>query len=204
MDLISSIILLLYTACSLLLLLYGLNTYVIIHLFLRKRRANTVRDHATEARFAAHFDEPDALPVVTTQIPLFNEINVAERVIRAVAAIDYPRQRHEIQVLDDSNDETCALVDRVAQELRAEGRWVEVFRRDKRTGYKAGAMKAGMAVCKGEFIAIFDSDFIPPREFLRRAPAAPLGGWALRAHTGALGSPQRKGLLADARPSHGR
>jgi cellulose synthase/poly-beta-1,6-N-acetylglucosamine synthase-like glycosyltransferase len=168
MDLLSIIIFALYTTCSLLLLFYGLNTYLMLFLFLRKRKANIESDEAAEKRFEVHFKERDDLPIVTTQIPLFNEINVAERVIRAVAKIDYPQACHEIQVLDDSDDETCALVDRVAAELREKGHWIEVFRRDNRIGYKAGALEAGMAVCKGEYIAIFDSDFIPPAEFLRR------------------------------------
>jgi len=168
MDLFSSLLFILYTSCSVLLLLYGLNTYLILFLFLRKRKSNMASDAATEQQFDAHFAGREDLPIVTTQIPLFNEINVAERVMRAVAAIDYPASRHEIQVLDDSDDETCALVDRVAEDLRQQGHWIEVFRRTDRTGYKAGALEAGMTVCKGEYIAIFDSDFIPQADFLRR------------------------------------
>ncbi len=169
MDILSTIILVLYTLCSLLLLLYGLNTYLIIHLFLRKLKSHESSDLETEASFEGDFRNPETLPIVTTQIPLFNEINVAERVIRAVAEIEYPKDRHEIQVLDDSNDETCVIVDQVAAELREQGHKVEVFRRDDRVGYKAGALEAGMQICKGEYIAIFDSDFIPPKDFLRRA-----------------------------------
>lgn len=168
MDIFSTIILVLYTLCSLLLLLYGLNTYLIIHLFLRKRKCNEASDLETEASFEKDFRSPEALPIVTTQIPLYNEINVAERVIRAVAEIQYPKDRHEIQVLDDSNDETCAIVNQVAAELREQGHRVEVFRREDRIGYKAGALEAGMQVCQGEYIAIFDSDFIPPQDFLLR------------------------------------
>ena len=119
MNLLSLFIFFLYTSCSILLLLYGMNTYLILFLYLRKRNANLESDVATEASFAKHFEGRADLPVVTTQIPLYNEINVAERVIRAVAAIDYPRARHEIQVLDDSDDETCVLVDHIAAELRA-------------------------------------------------------------------------------------
>ncbi|MFW5874064.1 MAG: glycosyltransferase [Verrucomicrobiota bacterium] len=166
MSLLSSVVYLLYAACSLLLLAYGLNTCVVIYLFLRKRKASD-REDLVAAREA--FDALEEPPVVTTQIPLYNEVNVAERVIRAVAAIDYPKDRHEIQVLDDSDDETCALVDAVAEELRGRGHWIEVFRRRDRVGYKAGALHAGMQVCRGEFIAIFDSDFLPPRDFLRRS-----------------------------------
>ena len=139
MDLVSSIILVFYTLCSLILLLYGLNNYIMIYLFMRKRNANKQSDAETEARFARDFENPESLPIVTTQIPLYNEINVAERVIRAVAEIEYPKDRHEIQVLDDSNDETIALVDQVAADLRKAGHWIEVFRRDNRVGYKAGA-----------------------------------------------------------------
>ena len=169
MDIFSTIILIAYTSCSLLLLLYGLNTYIIIHLFLRKRDANAESDTSTEAAHANRFEDGASLPIVTTQIPLYNEINVAERVMRAVAAIKYPHSKHEIQILDDSNDETCALVDQVAAELCELGHWVQVFRRDNRVGYKAGALEAGMSVCKGEYVAIFDSDFIPPTDFLQRS-----------------------------------
>lgn len=171
MDIISSLLFTVYTSCSVLLLLYGLNTYLMLFLFLRKRKSNLASDAAIESQFMTHFTAREDLPIVTTQIPLFNEINVAERVIRAVAAIDYPSKRHEIQVLDDSDDETCALVDQVAKDLRAQGHWIEVFRRGERTGYKAGALEAGMLVSQGEYIAIFDSDFIPPADFLRRTLA---------------------------------
>ena len=168
MDFLSLAILVCYTIASILLLCYGLNTYLIIHLYLRKRRSCEQSDAVRESEFASRFEDEAELPVVTTQIPLFNEFNVAERVIRAVAAIEYPKGLHEIQVLDDSNDETCGLVDRVAEDLRGQGHRVSVFRREDRVGYKAGALQAGMAVCEGEFVAIFDSDFIPPTDFLKR------------------------------------
>lgn len=171
MNFIQAIVLVPYMVCSLLLLAYGLNTYYIIALFLRKRQSNEDGDAATEAAFAARFGQAETgeLPLVTTQIPLYNEINVAERVIRAVAAIDYPHERHEIQVLDDSDDETVAVVDRVAADLREQGHWIEVVRRSDRTGYKAGALATGMAQCRGEYIAIFDSDFVPSPDFLWRS-----------------------------------
>lgn len=168
MDFISYPILIVYTLCSLLLLLYGLNTYCIIHLFLKTRKANLESDAKVESQFAERFIAESTLPIVTTQIPLFNEMNVAERVIRAVAGMDYPRDRHEIQILDDSDDETCQLVDAVLATLQAEGYWIYALRRENRVGYKAGALEAGMRVCQGEFIAIFDSDFVPPVDFLSR------------------------------------
>jgi cellulose synthase/poly-beta-1,6-N-acetylglucosamine synthase-like glycosyltransferase len=85
-----------------------------------------------------------------------------------VAAIDYPVAKHEIQILDDSTDETCVIIDQVAASLCREGKNISVFRRKKRQGYKAGALAEGMKVCKGEFIAIFDSDFVPNPDFLRQ------------------------------------
>lgn len=107
-------------------------------------------------------------PVVTVQLPMFNERYVAERVIRAVAALDYPSALLEIQVLDDSTDATCAIVDRVVAELVAQGCDIKVLRRATREGFKAGALAVGMAQARGELIAIFDADFVPGPDFLRR------------------------------------
>lgn len=168
MLLLNSLLLTAYIICSVLLLCYGLNSHYMIYLFLRNRDLSGRDDRKKEAGYADRFKDQATLPVVTTQIPLFNEINVAERIIRAVAAIDYPKHLHEIQVLDDSDDETCALVDQLAEELGQDGFRISVFRRQDRVGYKAGALEAGMAVCEGEFIGIFDSDFVPPADFYRR------------------------------------
>lgn len=113
-----------------------------------------------------------APPRITIQVPLFNEPTVAARVIRAVAAIDYPPDRLEIQVLDDSTDRTSAIVSQTIDGIRAEmgagAPGLEHLRRDRRDGFKAGALAAGLARATGTFIAIFDADFIPPPEFLRR------------------------------------
>ena len=107
-------------------------------------------------------------PMVTTQLPLFNEPNVAERILRAAAAMEYPAGRHEIQVLDDSTDETCAIVDRVIAKLKRGGVSIEVIRRAERTGFKAGALREGMQTATGSLFAIFDADFVPPTDFLMR------------------------------------
>ncbi|MEO6752053.1 MAG: glycosyltransferase, partial [Chthoniobacteraceae bacterium] len=129
------------------LLAYGAMAYVHLLLFALRHRAHRATNAALLARAAA---TPDAeLPRVTTQLPLFNEPNVAERLLRAVAASSYPRDRHEIQVLDDSTDETRAIVDAVAAELRAAGHDIRVIRRETRTGYKAGALREGMATATG-------------------------------------------------------
>jgi cellulose synthase/poly-beta-1,6-N-acetylglucosamine synthase-like glycosyltransferase len=109
------------------------------------------------------------LPFVTTQVPIYNEMNVAERIIEAVAAFDYPKGRHEIQVLDDSTDETHGIVARKVRSLKEKGICIEHVTRSDRKGFKAGALRYGMARAKGDLMAIFDADFIPPRDFLLKA-----------------------------------
>ena len=113
--------------------------------------------------------DPDVWPTVTVQLPMFNERYVAERLIRACAAFDYPKERLEIQVLDDSTDDTTQQVRAVVTEVAAEGVDVVLIHRTDRTGYKAGALEEGLTVAKGELIAMFDADFVPPVDFLRRA-----------------------------------
>ncbi len=162
------IVLVCYALASLGLLAFGLNAYLMLALFHRRFAARCREQTALERVFADELDRA-ALPMVTTQIPLYNELNVAERVIRACAAMEYPARLHEIQVLDDSTDETRRRVDEVTAELRAAGLNVRVVRRENREGFKAGALGHGLAEATGEFIAIFDSDFVPPRDFLRRA-----------------------------------
>lgn len=105
-------------------------------------------------------------PFITVQLPLYNESTVAARLIQAVGRMDYPRDRFEIQVLDDSNDETCELVDREVSALVEAGILATVLRRPTRTGYKAGALDFGMQQARGELLCIFDADFIPPADFL--------------------------------------
>jgi cellulose synthase/poly-beta-1,6-N-acetylglucosamine synthase-like glycosyltransferase len=108
------------------------------------------------------------LPPVTVQLPLFNERYVARRVIDAVAALDYPRDRLHVQVLDDSTDDTTELVQGRVAQLRAEGLRIDLIHRARRTGYKAGALACGLAQTDGDLIAIFDADFVPTPDFLRR------------------------------------
>ncbi|MBI5649042.1 MAG: glycosyltransferase [Chloroflexi bacterium] len=108
------------------------------------------------------------LPRVTVQLPIFNELYVAERLINAVAQFDYPNDLLEIQVLDDSTDETVAIIQHAVERARARGVNIAPIQRAARAGFKAGALANGLAHARGEFIAIFDADFIPPRDFLRR------------------------------------
>jgi cellulose synthase/poly-beta-1,6-N-acetylglucosamine synthase-like glycosyltransferase len=112
---------------------------------------------------------PEAWPVVTVQLPLYNEMYVAERLIDAVCRLDYPAGRLEIQVLDDSTDETREIVARAVAGYREKGIDIHHLHREDRTGFKAGALEAGLAVARGEFLAIFDADFVPSPDFLRRS-----------------------------------
>ncbi|NJK92860.1 MAG: glycosyltransferase [Blastochloris sp.] len=107
------------------------------------------------------------LPLVTVQLPVFNELYVVERLIRSVAELDYPKELMEIQVLDDSTDETRELVAAVVGELKSKGFDIEQHHRKERTGFKAGALQAGLVKAKGEYILIFDADFVPPRGLIR-------------------------------------
>jgi len=111
---------------------------------------------------------PDLPPVVTVQLPLYNERYVAERLLRAVARMDYPRDLLEVQVLDDSTDDTPQHVAQVVAELAAGGLDIRHLRRQRRSGYKAGALAAGMKSARGELLCLFDADFVPPPDFLRR------------------------------------
>ncbi len=107
-------------------------------------------------------------PMVTVQLPVYNELYVVERLIRSVCAFDYPKDRLEIQVLDDSDDETVALIDRLVEEQQTKGIMIEAVRRPERVGFKAGALQYGLEIAKGEFIAIFDADFVPYPDFLQK------------------------------------
>ena len=108
------------------------------------------------------------LPHVTVQLPLFNEMYVVGRLVKAVTEIDYPRDRIEIQVLDDSTDETVSIARATVAKYAAQGFDIHYIRRDDRTGFKAGALENGMKTAKGNLIAIFDADFVPTPDFLRK------------------------------------
>ena len=152
-----------YIVASIGLLVYGLNAYVLVGMMLWHRRRAEERDRRIRA---AGLSE-EALPRVTTQLPVFNEKNVVVRLLHAACALDYPRNRHEIQVLDDSTDETSDLVAEVVSRLSSAGHDIRHIRREHRRGYKAGALADGLPAAKGEFIAVFDADFVPPPDFLR-------------------------------------
>ena len=109
---------------------------------------------------------PEKLPFVTVQLPMYNELYVIERLIRAVCSLEYPKDKLEIQVLDDSTDETVQIATKLVREFAEQGYDIHYLHREDRTGYKAGALKSGMETAKCEFIAIFDADFVPKHDFL--------------------------------------
>lgn len=109
------------------------------------------------------------LPVVTVQLPLYNELYVVERLIDCICAFDYPKDKLEIQVLDDSDDESFDIAARKVHYYQLQGFDIQHIRRPERIGYKAGALAYGTDICKGEFIAIFDADFLPESDFIRKA-----------------------------------
>ncbi len=138
--------------------LYGFHRYVLLYLYVKHRADGPEPTRA--------YGEGE-LPRVTVQLPMFNEDTVAERVIRAACLIDYPHDKLDIQVLDDSTDHSARLAREACEQWAAKGYPVSYIHRANRAGYKAGALEAGLADAKGELIAIFDADFVPPRDILR-------------------------------------
>jgi len=115
-----------------------------------------------------HISEIKKYPVVTVQLPIYNEYYVAERLIRSVCSLDYPKEKLEIQVLDDSTDLTSKLCKKIIKEYRDQEIDIKYIHREDRIGYKAGALKEGLKSARGTFIAIFDADFLPQNDFLKR------------------------------------
>jgi cellulose synthase/poly-beta-1,6-N-acetylglucosamine synthase-like glycosyltransferase len=146
-----------YAVCVLGLLVYGMNAYLMVALQRRGLR-----------RPRPIVPPPTVWPTVTVQLPIFNERYVARRLLEAVGALDYPESRLEIQVLDDSTDETAEILVNAVRLLTARGLSVVYLHRSQRAGFKAGALAAGLKEASGEFVAIFDADFVPPPDFLRR------------------------------------
>lgn len=150
-------ILILYYVVLGILALYGIHRSWLLALWWKNRSAS-----------AEPPPDPEEWPVVTVQLPLYNEMYVATRLIGAVCRLDYPKDRLEIQVLDDSTDETRDIVAREVAEQRARGFDIHHLHRTDRRGFKAGALAAGTERARGRFLAVFDADFVPPADFLER------------------------------------
>ena len=150
------IILFTYIGALLVLFTFGTHGFIMIYYYLKYRHK---RDKISE--------NLDHYPVVTIQLPVYNEMYVIERLIKTTCEIDYPIDKLEIQVLDDSTDETVEIVANIVREYRLRGFDIHHIHRKERTGFKAGALKEGLKTARGEFIAIFDADFIPRKNFLK-------------------------------------
>jgi len=136
---------------------YGIHRYALVYNFYKNRK-----------RVAGSPPEISVWPKVTVQLPIYNERYVIERLIESVAQFDYPRELLDIQVLDDSTDETRQVARDCVERCQALGLPISYLHRAHREGFKAGALQEGLKFATGEFIAIFDADFIPPADFLRR------------------------------------
>jgi cellulose synthase/poly-beta-1,6-N-acetylglucosamine synthase-like glycosyltransferase len=146
-----------YFFVLIILAVYGWHRYYLVYLYLRNRGKEPLPGSTLSPQ-----------PVVTIQLPLYNEMYVADRLIAAVCAIDYPRELLEIQVLDDSTDETRGIAEAAVRRFAAEGIDIKYLHRTDRSGYKAGALEAGLKQARGEFVGIFDADFLPSSDFLVR------------------------------------
>ena len=147
-----------YTALLVIVSMYGMHRWAIVALYYLHRKNKPVP--------AGEFKE---LPRVTIQLPMFNEKAVARRIIEKTCLIEYPREKLQIQVLDDSTDETVHIAAATVEEARAKGFDIEYIHREDRSGYKAGALSNGLKTATGEFVAIFDADFIPDPQALMRS-----------------------------------
>ena len=147
-----------YFVVLILLASYGVHRYILVYLYYKHRNKRTTDP-------PGHFSD---LPRVTVQLPIFNERFVVERLLDAICRMNYPPDKLDIQVLDDSTDETQAVARDLVERYATRGCPISYHHRSNREGYKAGALAEGMQTSKGEFIAIFDADFVPSEDFLLR------------------------------------
>lgn len=154
-EIFQTVVIALYLGILTVLAIYGFHRAQLLYLYWKHRHR--------APRPPRKFEE---LPHVTVQLPMFNEMYVAERLIESVAALDYPRDKLEIQVLDDSTDETQAIAKAKVEELRERGFDAVYLHRSDRTGFKAGALEAGLQVAKGDYLLVFDADFVPTRSIV--------------------------------------
>ncbi len=147
-----------YFTVLIILSVYGLHRYDIIRTYFKYR-------HKAQGEPPKNFDQ---LPRVTIQLPLYNERYVVERLIDETVKMDYPKELLEIQVLDDSTDDTAPFAEALCERYQNMGYPIVYKHRNNRHGFKAGALQEGLDICSGEFVAVFDADFIPPSDFLMR------------------------------------
>jgi len=158
---VETIIIVVYTISLILIFMYALAQLNLLFNYLASKRKTKEGD-------TFDFSKPDEIPFVTIQLPVYNEMYVMERLLDNIAKIDYPHDKLEIQVLDDSTDETVETTRKQVESLRVNGLDIKHITRIDRSGFKAGALKEGLKIAKGEFIAIFDADFLPEPNWLKR------------------------------------
>lgn len=158
-TIIASIVLGIYIVALTYIMIYCLMQLHLLYHYKKHYRVNGKKEYLKASM-------KSDLPFVTIQLPVFNEMYVVDRLVDKIAKMDYPKDRFEIHILDDSTDETVNISKKKVKEYKAKGFNIEFFHRVDRKGYKAGALKEGMKHAKGEFIAIFDADFLPRKDFL--------------------------------------
>ncbi len=156
---LQTIIMVVYTGSLLLILMYAL------------AQLNLLINYLSAKKKTAHcpvfdFENPEEIPAVTIQLPVYNEMYVMQRLLDNIAKIEYPREKLEIQVLDDSTDESLETTALKIKQLQATGLDIKHITRSNRSGFKAGALKQGLEIAKGEYLAIFDADFLPQSNWL--------------------------------------
>ncbi len=150
-----------YVINTFLMFIYGFHYYLVVYLYHRYKKKSVLK-------LSDVAKTNEELPKVTIQLPIFNELYVSERLVRKVMEMDYPKNLFEVQVLDDSIDETQDILKKLVREYQEHGYDIKYIHRVNRVDQKAGALKDGMESASGEFIAIFDSDFLPPKDFLMK------------------------------------
>jgi len=155
---LNAFVVILYFVVLSFLAIFGAHRYFMVYLYLKnkKNKPEPLREYA-----------PKDLPMVTIQLPMYNEMYVAQRLIDTVVKMDYPQELLEIQVLDDSTDETTQIAAERVQHHREQGINIRLLHRENRKGYKAGALEEGLSEARGEFVAVFDADFVPHKHFLK-------------------------------------
>jgi cellulose synthase/poly-beta-1,6-N-acetylglucosamine synthase-like glycosyltransferase len=157
MSITDILLLVFYSLLMLVLSVYSFHAYLMVYLYKKNRKSREKSRCSMEE-----------WPAVTVQLPIYNEQYVVERLVTAACTLDYPKDKLEVQVLDDSTDETRELAAGLVERFSGQGINVVHLHRTNRHGYKAGALKAGLERARGEFLAIFDADFVPPSDFLKK------------------------------------
>lgn len=158
---LETIIIIIYTIALLMIFTYALAQLNLLFNYLASKKKKDTCE-------TFDLSIPDETPIVTIQLPVYNEMYVMERLLDNIVEVDYPRDKLEIQVLDDSTDETIETTKKHIAKLQSKGIDIKHITRTDRIGFKAGALKEGLEIAKGEFIAIFDSDFLPKKDWLKR------------------------------------